>query len=177
MAKFPFKLKLLAFDRDANGTPLYQDGLAELTINAMLNIDILNLASANTSSNEDIMMIEHYQAALFEEEIRLKNTVLLDNDDAFFRNMVAPHVFDTFQEMFTKETPMFFTLNVSPPPSRLNFPMLVGNNEKNLLQDLRGFLGDYIANSLRNIRFDIGNKTFIPTLQVTVESLSALLDA
>ena len=172
----PFRTQLLMFTRDTVGNVDYSRGLSVTEVEAELNLVSDNWTAQELSSDEWGSVHSSYDNFLFTAARTLKNAVLLDNDDAFFRNMVAPHVFATFKEMFNEQDNMFFTPDVSPPPSRLNFPMLVGHREAALMVDLQDFIGDYLTRGLANQRFQLGREEIQPSPTVTVVTMQVIID-
>lgn len=173
-SNYEFVFKLLLFVRDGNGSPDYAKGLMDAEYKALLNI-VVDTTKPITE-DEAAKVNDSYENWLYSLRTKLHNTVLVDNDDAFFRNLIAPHAYETFNQLFTEEDPLWWTSEIVPPPARLNFPMLVGNNEARLNDDLQAFLAYHIQEGLRGIRFDLGGTVFGDGIAVTIVKMEAFID-
>lgn len=167
--------KVLSFPRDPTiGTPNYGNGFVDTQCSADIFIDFD--PGAITLLEQDLEGIRvEYANYMLQLKILLHNTAVLDNEDAFFRNMIPAHIWETFNSLFTDAAPMHFTPEITPPPSRLEFPMLVGNNEARLFDDMQVWLRGYLERGLENIRFQVGDVQFAPDLTVSIPELRVTL--
>lgn len=167
-ADFDLTLHLSMFDRDAAGTPMYSRGLMpkDVAVHTTIHYEQPEL---QLTPEEVSAVNARYAAYLNSAAARHNYAVLLDNDDAFLRNFIAPHAFGILNQMLTDTKPMLFTQDISPPPCRLNFPFLVGRHEQELISDLETYLEQYFTAGLHGLKFSVRNVAFTPDLTVVVE--------
>jgi hypothetical protein len=157
-----FDLQVLIFSRDENGRPLYQKGLKT----AFFSYYVTAIGpKLELKEGEKQDLLDYFTSYFTELRAKFDGCVLLDNDDAFFKNMIPPHNVDTFMAMFEKRN-LYFTPDVSPPPMRLNFPFLVGKDEKNLPNDLLEYLSRHITNDFLTTKFEFLHGAPITAVEV-----------
>lgn len=165
-----FQLNVSTFARNAFGIAQYQRGLITTSIFYMLDIaleypgdisaDQTQLAHATTQS--------HIYNYLVQEESKFANAVVVDNDDAFLRNMIPPHNYGILNEMLNDSVTAVFTLDIVPPISRLNFPFIVHLHEKEMQKDLLQMFTTYFNSNMSNLSVRVGTTTFNPVKSVQV---------
>jgi len=177
MAQFPISFSfdiqfvLSAFMRSDQGSAEYEKGLIPLRCSGVMEVKLLSLGDMSNRVIDDELSDQignHFGSMIDVACRRLNYAVLVDNDDAFFRNLVPSHIWSGFMAMFSNERPLMFTPDVSPPPIRLNMPMLVGHNQTNLMADLRGYLAAEMERQISNVRFDIDGRSMQPNAVVFV---------
>ena len=170
--QFIFRLQLLQFLRDANGRPNYSAGLRSVEASYYVT-PIGPTLDINEETRDSIVKATEEEFARVEKIF--KGTVLVDNGDAFFLNMIPPHNVLLMNNMLA-EKPMIFTMDSSPPLTRLNFPFLIGSNEKQLDQDLFNYLQTYISNYFDNFKVKYGNFEYDPYSRIELQAIRVEID-
>jgi hypothetical protein len=136
------------FERDFSGRAMYDKGLMHkryrfgYTYTPKVNY-VEDLVRAEKIPNASLVDIKtHIQDQVLrivdEELARYNRSIVVDNDDAFLRNMVPPHEYSAINRVLSADdVHIVFTPDMSPPPIRLLLPFVIGETERDLMQDLK----------------------------------------
>lgn len=164
-------LRLTGFIRNEAGTPQYSKGLRQL--NVTIELSIYCEYPDNLADIAETPIRDAITTYLGVETTKFDYATVIDNDDAFLRNMIPPHAHQQLNGMFTDEYPMLFTQDIAPPPIRLNMPMLVGRNEASLMDDMQIMFVSYFSANMPNIGLRVEGISFNPVRMVSVSPIIA----
>lgn len=165
-----FQLNVSTFSRNSFGIAQYQRGLIATSITYLLDITL----EYPSDLSPDQEQLAHATAQnyiynyLTREESKFANAVVVDNDDAFLRNMIPPHNYGILNEILQGTVTAVFTLDIAPPVSRLNFPFIVHRNEREMQKDLLQMFTTYFNTNMSNLSVRVGTATFNPVKSVQV---------
>lgn len=163
------KITIYTFSRGQDGVARYDRGLQYNTYALMYTVDMtVSDVTVEGSAYDDAVMhgcIMQVQGIVSEELEKYNRAILIDNDDAFLRNMVPPHEYDSINKaLASPDVHILFTPDMSPPPIRLQLPFIIGETERNLMEDFLLAFEQKIAPRIYAAETVLANRHIIKTV-------------
>lgn len=161
---------IYSFDRGEDGIARYSKGLFYsswvLNYSLILTVDSVSVEGSPNDGSIVRGCIDQVQRIVSEELERYNRSIIIDNDDAFLRNMIPPHEYYSINKALeSPDVHILFTPDMSPPPIRLQLPFIIGETERNLMEDFLQAFEQKITPRIQAAETILANKYIVKTVK------------